>query len=167
MVRQVKPIAEGFKPFGPAWWKSMGEAVIQLTKALAEKGIGAQGPWKPYSTKRSLKASQNTGYDTYAEAKAAGAFPRQSSTQISPPNLELTGDMWRDLKTITFEADGVTVGFVTQAERAQFNHEAGRPIFGPAGPAEPARRLIRTAVRDMMRKQLNSTRGVKVIRVGK
>jgi hypothetical protein len=164
----VKPISEGFKPLGVQWWKAIGEAVILLTKDMGQKGIGGEGKWPGYSTKRSLKSSQHTGHDTYAEAKAAGAFNRQSSTQINPPNLELTGDLWRDFKTIAFEDNSVTIGFPTQGERASFCAEGGRPIFTKAGaPSAPARRLIHQMVKRKFTEQLNGTRGVKVIRVGK
>lgn len=150
----MKPISEAFKPFGPGWWKSTGEAVILNTKEQGEKGIGANGKFKPYSA-------------SYAERKAAGKFRRQSSQQVSPPNLELTGDLWRDLKTISFEANSVTIGFPTQGARAQFQDEQGRAIFGKDGPSTAGKRLIDRLVRDKMREELKMTRGVKVIRVGK
>lgn len=151
----MKPIAEGFKPFGQAWWKALGEAVVLEVKVQTEKGNGAAGKFKPYSA-------------SYADRKAAGKFKRQSSTQTGPPNLELTGDMMRDLKTTDIAADGVSVGWPAFGERVRFNAEMGRPLSTPPDPfVKSALRLIDQRVKSILRSQLNGTRGVKVIRVGK
>ncbi len=151
----MKPISEGFKPFGAGWWRGTGQAVELEVRTQTEKGMGAAGKFKPYSAQ-------------YADRKAGGKFKRQASTQTGPPNLELTGDMMRDLKTLDITDTGCSVGWPTYGERVRYNAEAGRPLSTPPDPfVKSALRLIDRLVRAKMREQMNATRGVKVIRVGK
>lgn len=163
----MQPLSSAFQPFGATWWRELGERVVLETKKLADKGQGYGGKWPLYSTKRSLRMFNATGFDTYQERKAANDFPRQSSTQINPPNLELTGDMWNDFKVVNAEATGAEVGSIAHGLRAWGNEERGRAIFGEEGPAASVRRLIDAAVKRKMNEQLNRTQGVTVIRVGK
>lgn len=151
----MKPIAEGLKPFGSAWWQQLGESIVLQTKTLIEKGVGADGPFPPYST-------------GYAEAKSGGKIRRQASTQIAPPNLELTGDMMQDFKTLGQSESMVTIGFAVHGAKVRGNAERGRPVSSTANPLNPAvGRRVRTAVGVKFREQLALTRGETVIRVGK
>lgn len=151
----MKPISEGFKPFGAGWWKATGEAVQLEVRAQTEKGIGANGKFKPYSA-------------SYAKQKPKGTIKRQANTQVSPPNLELTGEMMLDLKTIDPQANEVSVGWLVWGERVRYNAARGRALSTKENAfVKSALRLIDRLVRAKMREQMNATRGVKVIRVGK
>jgi hypothetical protein len=142
------------QPFGASWWNGVAEDVVRLTKDLAGDGQGALGPWPGYSAK-------------YAARKATGTITRQSSSQVSPPNLELTGDLLKDLKVIETRESGATVGFPSKGDVAWGNEERGRAIFSDAGPAPSVARQIDKAARRMFETQIDRTRGTSVIRIGK
>ncbi len=150
----MQPLSSAFQPFGAAWWRALGERVVLETKKLADKGQGYGGKWKPYTA-------------AYAAHKGAGDFKRQESQQIAPPNLELTGDTWRDFKVIQAENDRAEVGSIAYGLRLWGNEERGRAVFGPDGPAKPVQRLIDASVRRKMGEQLDKTRGTVRLRVGK
>lgn len=151
----MKPIAEGVKPFGAAWWQQLGEMVVLQTKTLIERGVGADGAFPAYDAR-------------YAKAKSEGKYRRQSSNQAAPPNLTLTGDMLRDFKVISPAANMATIGFTVYGARVRGNAEGGRPVSSDANPLNPqVARRVRSAVGSKFREQLNRTRGATVIRVGK
>lgn len=150
----MKPLATMVEPFGAAWWKSLGEAAVRATKELAERGEGGAGKWPGYSA-------------GYAKDKGAGSFRRQSSQQVAPPNLELTGDLWRDFKVVTANNDGAQIGTVAHGAKAWGQEAQGRPIFTDDGPGPKVTRQIDKAVRAKLHGQINETRGTVRIRVGK
>lgn len=150
----MKPLETMVAPFGLAWWKALGETVVRATKDLAERGVGGAGKWPGYSA-------------DYAKAKGADKFRRQSSQQIAPPNLELTGDLWNDFKVFQARETGASVGTIAHGAKAWGQESQGRPIFTDDGPAAPVRRQIDTAVRAKLAAQINGTRGSVRVRVGK
>ena len=70
----------------------------------------------------------------YGQRKRANKFKRQSSTSRKP-DLQLTGDMMRNLQTRGATADGVTIGWSgTLAQRVQWNDDMGRTVTSTAQP---------------------------------
>ena len=111
--------------FGAAWWRKLGMEIVRRTKTLTKRGVGCEGKFAGYTGE-------------YAKRKADGGFKRQSSTSTSP-DLQLTGDMLRDLKVKgDVNAQGVTVGWTVWGQRMLHNAEQGRAISTEEHPLAPA-----------------------------
>lgn len=157
MAREPLPLATAFQPFGAGFWRALCDRVVLETKDLTERGIGANGrAFRPYTQE-------------YATRKAKGKTRRQSSTQVAPVNLELTGDTRNDFKTLSAGPNGGVVGWPTRGGVVLALAEGGRRMIGRHGGVFNSQvdRLIRAEVLRMFRLQINRTRGTRVFRVGK
>jgi hypothetical protein len=77
--------------------------------------------FQPYST-------------SYKARKASGKFKRQSSTSTKV-DLQLTGDMMRNLQTRGFTKDKVVIGWSgANAQKIQWNDDMGRTVTSNVRP---------------------------------
>lgn len=104
--------------FTAQYWKRLGDNVRDLFyKHVVKSGLDYRGEkFKKYSK-------------MYAEKKAKGEYPRQSSTSTTP-NLFLTGDMMREYGVTKFNKSMVQVGWLTEAGKVTGNAVNGRRIYG-------------------------------------
>ena len=106
MAKKLKDIPTFTKQF----WKKLGDETADRIRVHTTKGgkdVNGKG-FSPYST-------------SYRARKASGKFKRQSSTS-SKVDLQLTGDMMRNLQTRGFSRDNVVVGWSgTNAQKIQWN----------------------------------------------
>ena len=109
--------AQDILKYKKSFWKKLGDEIsdkirVQTTKSGKDVFNKA---FKSYTT-------------DYANSKASGKFKRQSSTSRKP-DLQLTGDMMRNLQTRGATPDGVTIGWSgTLAQRVQWNDDMGRTV---------------------------------------
>ena len=119
MAKTLKDIPTFTKKF----WKAIGDEVAdQIRVHTTKDGKDVEGKkFKPYS--RSYKAR-----------KALGRVKRQSSTS-SKVDLQLTGDMMRNLQTRGFTNNQVTIGWSsTNAQKIQWNADMGRIVTKKSMP---------------------------------
>ena len=119
MAKTLKDIPAFTKQF----WKGIGDEVADRIRVHTTKdGKDVEGKkFKPYS--RSYKAR-----------KALGRGKRQSSTS-SKVDLQLTGDMMRNLQTRGFTNNQVTIGWSsTNAQKIQWNADMGRIVTKKSMP---------------------------------
>jgi hypothetical protein len=108
---------------GSSWWRKLGMTLVRKIKVLTKSGKGVDGRFKAYTGE-------------YAKHKADGGFKRQSSTSTKP-DLQLTGDMLRDLKVKgDINANGVAIGWTVWGQRMIHNAEQGRAISTAEKPLE-------------------------------
>lgn len=99
------------------FWRMLGDRCVNLMKRVTDRGVDYAGEsFPPYSA-------------SYAEAKAAKAMKRQASRRVNPPDLRLSGDMMRDLKTQSADATGAVIGWAAFGDRATWNADMGRAII--------------------------------------
>ena len=93
---------------------------IRVHTTKGGKDVNGKG-FSPYST-------------SYRARKASGKFKRQSSTS-SKVDLQLTGDMMRNLQTRGFSRDNVIIGWSgTNAQKIQWNDDMGRSVTSKTKP---------------------------------
>ena len=119
MAKKLKDIPTFTKQF----WKKLGDETadrIRVHTTKSGKDVNGKG-FSPYST-------------SYRARKASGKFKRQSSTS-SKVDLQLTGDMMRNLQTRGFSRDNVVVGWSgTNAQKIQWNDDMGRTVTSKSKP---------------------------------
>lgn len=119
MAKKLKDIPTFTKQF----WKKLGDETADRIRVHTTKGgkdVNGKG-FSPYST-------------SYRARKASGKFKRQSSTS-SKVDLQLTGDMMRNLQTRGFSRDNVVVGWSgTNAQKIQWNDDMGRTVTSKSKP---------------------------------
>ena len=96
--------------FTKQFWKGVGDEVSDQIRVHTTKGGKDVNnkPFEAYSTK-------------YRTRKASDKFKRQSSTS-SKPDLQLTGNMMKNLQTRGFSRDNVVIGWSgTNAQKIQWN----------------------------------------------
>jgi hypothetical protein len=106
VAKKLKDIPTFTKQF----WKKLGDETADRIRVHTTKGGKDVNnkPFEAYSTK-------------YRTRKASGKFKRQSSTS-SKVDLQLTGDMMRNLQTRGFSRDNVVIGWSgTNAQKIQWN----------------------------------------------
>ena len=109
--------------FTKRFWKGVGDEVADRVRVHTTKGGKDVDGMKfsPYST-------------TYKARKASGKYKRQSS-KSTKVDLQLTGDMMRNLQTRGFTKDSVVVGWSgTNAQKIQWNADMGREVTKPSMP---------------------------------
>lgn len=119
MAKKLKDIPTFTKQF----WKKLGDETADRIRVHTTKGGKDVNnkPFEAYSTK-------------YRTRKASGKFKRQSSTS-SKVDLQLTGDMMRNLQTRGFSRDNVVVGWSgTNAQKIQWNADMGRTVTSKSKP---------------------------------
>jgi len=119
VAKKLKDIPTFTKQF----WKKLGDETADRIRVHTTKGGKDVNnkPFEAYSTK-------------YRTRKASGKFKRQSSTS-SKVDLQLTGDMMRNLQTRGFSRDNVVVGWSgTNAQKIQWNDDMGRTVTSKSKP---------------------------------
>lgn len=119
MAKKLKDIPTFTKQF----WKKLGDETADRIRVHTTKGGKDVNnkPFEAYSTK-------------YRTRKASGKFKRQSSTS-SKVDLQLTGDMMRNLQTRGFSRDNVVIGWSgTNAQKIQWNDDMGRTVTSKSKP---------------------------------
>jgi hypothetical protein len=113
---------ETIPQMNPMFWKKLGDEISDKIRVHTTDGKDIDS--------RSFK-SYSKGY---AQAKSQGKFKRQSSTS-SKPDLQLTGDMMRNLQVRGVTPYGVTIGWSgTNAEKVQWNADMGRTVTSNSKP---------------------------------
>lgn len=119
MAKKLKDIPTFTKQF----WKKLGDETadrIRVHTTKDGKDVNNK-PFEVYSTK-------------YRVRKASGKFKRQSSTS-SKVDLQLTGDMMRNLQTRGFSRDNVVIGWRQEnAQKIQWNADMGRTVTSKSKP---------------------------------
>lgn len=119
MAKKLKDIPTFTKQF----WKKLGDETadrIRVHTTKDGKDVNNK-PFEVYSTK-------------YRTRKASGKFKRQSSTS-SKVDLQLTGDMMRNLQTRGFSRDNVVIGWRQEnAQKIQWNADMGRTVTSKSKP---------------------------------
>jgi hypothetical protein len=119
VAKKLKDIPTFTKQF----WKKLGDETADRIRVHTTKG-GKDVNNKPF-------AAYSTKYRT---RKASGKFKRQSSTS-SKVDLQLTGDMMRNLQTRGFSRDNVVIGWSgTNAKKIQWNDDMGRTVTSKSKP---------------------------------
>ena len=109
--------------FTKQFWKGLGDEVADRIRVHTTKGgKDVEGrkfePYKP----------------TYKARKGAGKYKRQSSTSTKV-DLQLSGDMMRNLQTRGFTKNNVVIGWSgTNAQKIQWNADMGRVVTKPSMP---------------------------------
>jgi len=119
VAKKLKDIPTFTKQF----WKKLGDETADRIRVHTTKGGKDVNnkPFEVYSTK-------------YRTRKASGKFKRQSSTS-SKVDLQLTGDMMRNLQTRGFSRDNVVIGWSgTNAQKIQWNDDMGRTVTSKSKP---------------------------------
>lgn len=119
MAKKLKDIPTFTKKF----WKKLGDETADRIRVHTTKGGKDVNnkTFKPYST-------------NYRVRKASGKFKRQSSTS-SKVDLQLTGDMMRNLQTRGFSRDNVVIGWRQEnAEKIDWNSKMGRTVTSKQRP---------------------------------
>ena len=119
MAKELKDIPTFTKQF----WKGIGDEVADRIRVHTTKGgKDVEGrKFSPYTT-------------NYKARKALGKYKRQSSTS-SKVDLQLTGDMMRNLQTRGFTKDQVIIGWSgTNAQKIQWNADMGRVVTKSSMP---------------------------------
>jgi len=99
-------------------WKIIGGKLIRRIRDDAKKGKGQDGgTFKKYSK-------------GYAERKksAKSIKGRPIGSQVSPPDLFLTGDMWKSFKVSKYTVRNVIISYF-EGDRVIYNKEMGRDVF--------------------------------------
>lgn len=119
MAKKLKDIPTFTKQF----WKKLGDETADRIRVHTTKGgkdVNSK-PFEAYSTK-------------YRTRKASGKFKRQSSTS-SKVDLQLTGDMMRNLQTRGFSRDNVVIGWRQEnAQKIEWNSKMGRTVTSKQRP---------------------------------
>ena len=119
MAKELKDIPTFTKRF----WKGIGDETADRIRVHTTKGgKDVNGKkFQPYST-------------SYKARKASGKFKRQSSTS-SKVDLQLTGDMMRNLQTRGFTKDKVVIGWSgANAQKIEWNDDMGRTVTSNVRP---------------------------------
>ena len=114
--------AQDILKYKKSFWKKLGDEISDKIRVDTISGKDVKGKaFRPYTT-------------DYANRKSSGKFKRQSSTSRKP-DLQLTGDMMRNLQTRGATPDGVTIGWSgTLAQRVQWNDDMGRTVTSTSKP---------------------------------
>jgi len=119
VAKKLKDIPTFTKQF----WKKLGDETADRIRVHTTKGgkdVNGKG-FSPYST-------------SYRARKASGKFKRQSSTS-SKVDLQLTGDMMRNLQTRGFSRDNVVIGWRQEnAQKIEWNADMGRTVTSKQRP---------------------------------
>jgi hypothetical protein len=100
---------------GRAFWRKLGIELVKSIRARTAKGRGVHGRFPAYSK-------------GYRRAKAKGGMNRQSSQQVSPPNLTLTGDLMADLQAVSVTDYMTRIGWPAEGAKVEWLAEHGRAV---------------------------------------
>jgi len=133
---------ETIPQMNPMFWKELGDEIADKIRVDTIGGKDVNGrAFKPYKThppfwfSKKVKGKTISIYaEDYKTRKGRGGMKRQSSTS-SKPDLQLTGDMMRNLQVRGVTPYGVTIGWSgTNAEKVQWNADMGRTVTSNSKP---------------------------------
>lgn len=119
MAKELQDIPTFTKQF----WKFVGdESADRIRVHTTKGGKDVEGrKFQPYST-------------SYKARKASGKFKNQSSTSTKV-DLQLTGDMMRNLQTRGFTKNNVIIGWRAEnAQKIEWNADMGRTVTSNVRP---------------------------------
>jgi hypothetical protein len=139
MAKELKDIPTFTKRF----WKGIGDETADRIRVHTTKGgkdvFGKKfAPYKRHEPFWFTKTVNNKKIKIYAQdyvtRKTSGKFKRQSSTS-SKVDLQLTGDMMKNLQTRGFTKDNVVIGWSgANASKVEWNDDMGRTITSNVRP---------------------------------
>jgi len=146
--------------FTVVFMQDIGNIIIKEIKTQTKKGMAVTGAKFPAYGSSYKKYKAIGGTKTRGENKGNKRFPRQSSKQVNPPDLRLTGDMIRDLKHIGMPTDNsIKVGWPTFGQRVKFQQKRKtnkRLITTESNPVySMAHRKIQKRIDRYIKKEMN------------
>jgi hypothetical protein len=139
MAKELQDIPTFTKQF----WKFVGDESADRIRVHTTKGgkdvFGKKfTPYKRHEPFWFTKTVNNKKIKIYAQdyatRKASNSFKRQSSTSTKV-DLQLTGDMMRNLQTRGFTKDKVVIGWSgANAQKIQWNDDMGRTVTSNVRP---------------------------------
>ena len=118
------------------FWKKLGDEIADKIrvhtidgKDVNDKSFKKYKTHSPFWFSKKIKGKVVRIYaEDYPTRKSRGDFKRQSSKSVKP-DLQLTGDMMRNLQVRGATPYGVTIGWSgTNAEKVQWNADMGRTV---------------------------------------
>ena len=174
MAKELKDIPTFTRQF----WKGLGDEVADRIRVHTTKdGKDVEGrKFKPYKThspfwftKKVNGKTKRIYAEDYKTRKVRGDFKGQSS-RSSRVDLQLTGDMMRNLQTRGFSKDNVVIGWSgANASKVEWNAEMGRTITSNVRPVSKGiERFILSEVSRFIRKNAKeATKKPINIKIGK
>ena len=144
--------------FKRSFWKKIGDKVADSIRIdTTKKGIDVRG------------SSFNKYSEKYRIRKSKGGLKRQSSTSTKP-DLQLTGDMMRNLQTRGFTKNNAIIGWSgTNAQKVQWNANMGREVTTDTVPiSKKNQNFVLKMISNEIEKNIkDATKQPLIIRIGK
>ena len=164
--------------FKRSFWKKIGDKVADSIRIdTTKKGIDVNGRiFKPYKThppfwfSKKVKGKTISIYaEDYKTRKSRGGMKRQSSTSTKP-DLQLTGDMMRNLQTRGFTKNNAIIGWSgTNAQKVEWNANMGREVTTDTVPiSKKNQNFVLKMISNKIEKNIkDATKQPLIIRIGK
>ena len=144
--------------FKRSFWKKIGDEVADSIRIdTTKKGIDVRG------------SSFNKYSEKYRIRKSKGGLKRQSSTSTKP-DLQLTGDMMRNLQTRGFTKNNAIIGWSgTNAQKVEWNANMGREVTTDTVPiSKKNQNFVLKMISNEIEKNIkDATKQPLIIRIGK
>ena len=144
--------------FKRSFWKKIGDEVADSIRVdTTKKGIDVRG------------SSFNKYSEKYRIRKSKRVFKGQSSTSTKP-DLQLTGDMMRNLQTRGFTKNNVIIGWSgTNAQKVEWNANMGREVTTDTVPiSKKNQNFVLKMISNEIEKNIkDATKQPLIIRIGK
>ena len=144
--------------FKRSFWKKIGDEVADSIRIdTTKKGIDVRG------------SSFNKYSEKYRIRKSKGGLKRQSSTSTKP-DLQLTGDMMRNLQTRGFTKNNAIIGWSgTNAQKVEWNANMGREVTTDTVPiSKKNQNFVLKMISNKIEKNIkDATKQPLIIRIGK
>ena len=144
--------------FKRSFWKKIGDEVADSIRIdTTKKGIDVRG------------SSFNKYSEKYRIRKSKGGLKRQSSTSTKP-DLQLTGDMMRNLQTRGFTKNNAIIGWSgTNAQKVEWNADMGREVTTDTVPiSKKNQNFVLKMISNEIEKNIkDATKQPLIIRIGK
>ena len=144
--------------FKRSFWKKIGDKVADSIRIdTTKKGIDVRG------------SSFNKYSEKYRIRKSKGGLKRQSSTSTKP-DLQLTGDMMRNLQTRGFTKNNAIIGWSgTNAQKVEWNADMGREVTTDTVPiSKKNQNFVLKMISNEIEKNIkDATKQPLIIRIGK
>ena len=144
--------------FKRSFWKKIGDKVADSIRIdTTKKGIDVRG------------SSFNKYSEKYRIRKSKGGLKRQSSTSTKP-DLQLTGEMMRNLQTRGFTKNNAIIGWSgTNAQKVEWNADMGREVTTDTVPiSKKNQNFVLKMISNEIEKNIkDATKQPLIIRIGK
>jgi len=139
---------------GRPTWRDIADSAVRKIKELTGKGSGVDGAFGAYTR-------------AYSRRKSKGGFPHQASMSTTP-DLKLTGDMMRDLKTTSVGETFAVISWPSQGEKVRWNTAQGRAVSTLDKPlAKSVANYIFRRIDKAIKRNIKQARVHKTFRFGK